>query len=100
MVLKSVGVLSVAKLMGVMYAAMGLIFGAFMSLFSLVGAIAAQQQHQGGEIAALAFGVGSIVVLPIFYGIMGFVGGLISAFIYNLVAGVVGGIEFDFVPRA
>jgi hypothetical protein len=41
------------------------------------------------------FGVGSILLLPLFYGALGFIGGAISAFVYNLVAGVVGGIELE-----
>ena len=96
MVLKSVGVLSCAKLMGAMYAIMGLIFGAFMTLASLAGVAASKQ---GGDAGALAIGAGAIVIFPILYGIGGFVGGLISAFVYNVVAGLVGGIEFDFVSR-
>jgi hypothetical protein len=40
-------------------------------------------------------GVGAIIVLPIFYGGLGFVGTLIAAWLYNVIAGVVGGIELD-----
>ena len=41
------------------------------------------------------FGVGSIILFPIVYGIMGFIGGLITAVLYNLLAGFVGGIEME-----
>jgi hypothetical protein len=100
MVLKSVGVLSCAKLMGVMYAAMGLIFGAFVSLFSVLGAVVAQQEQGANALGAVVFGVGSVIFLPIIYGIMGFIGGIISAAIYNVVAGVVGGEELNLEPTA
>jgi hypothetical protein len=100
MVLKSVGVLSCAKLMGVMYAAMGLIFGAFVSLFSVLGAVVAQQEQGANALGAVVFGVGSVIFLPIIYGIMGFIGGIISAAIYNVVAGVVGGVELNLEPTA
>jgi hypothetical protein len=39
------------------------------------------------------FGVGAIVLLPILYGCMGFVVSLVGAWLYNLAAGAVGGIE-------
>jgi hypothetical protein len=39
--------------------------------------------------------VGAIVILPIFYGIIGGVFGALGAVIYNLAAGWVGGLEID-----
>ena len=41
------------------------------------------------------FGVGAIILLPIFYGFFGFVGTLIMAALFNVAAGMVGGIEVD-----
>jgi len=41
------------------------------------------------------FGMGAIVFLPIFYGVMGIVMGALTAVLYNLFAGLVGGIELD-----
>ena len=46
-------------------------------------------------IIGLMFGVGAIVFLPIFYGIMGLVGGLLAAIFYNLAAKMMGGIQID-----
>jgi hypothetical protein len=43
----------------------------------------------------VVFGVGAVVVLPVFYGLMGFVGGLLSSALYNLVARTVGGVELE-----
>jgi hypothetical protein len=40
-------------------------------------------------------GVGAIFILPIFYGGIGFIGMLIAAWLYNVIAGFVGGIELD-----
>jgi hypothetical protein len=92
MVLKSVGVLSVGKVLGCLYALMGLIFGGFVSLLALGGAAA------GGRLegpSAMLFGAGAVVLLPIFYGLGGFIGGIISAFLYNIVASMIGGIEME-----
>ena len=40
--------------------------------------------------------VWAIIFLPIFYGILGFVAGGTTAWIYNLVAKYIGGLELDF----
>ncbi len=96
MVLKSIGVLSAAKIVGVMYAVMGLIMGfVFAGLFSMIPAMAPTGQDQIPGWIAPMFGVGSIVILPIMYGIMGFIGGAIGAVIYNVLAGAIGGLELN-----
>jgi hypothetical protein len=46
------------------------------------------------------FGVGFIIFLPIFYGILGFIGGLITAWTYNLVARFAGGLEIELEDRS
>ena len=43
----------------------------------------------------MMFGAGAIVILPIFYGVLGFVGGAVTALAYNLIAGWTGGLEID-----
>jgi hypothetical protein len=96
MTLKSVGVLSCAKMAGLLYALMGLIFGALFSFFSLLGmAIGSAQGAAQGAFIALFFGLGAIVILPIFYGAMGFVFVAICAALYNVLARSVGGIELE-----
>jgi len=95
---RRVGVFSLAKIMGVLYALLGLIFGALATCFSLVGAMAAMPQlseGSGDQLFGLLFGVGAIIFLPLFYGLMGFISGLLMAFLYNLVAGWIGGIELE-----
>jgi len=36
-----------------------------------------------------------LIILPIFYGVVGFIAGAIGAALYNLIAGMVGGIEIE-----
>ncbi len=93
----SIGVLSLAKMMAVLYAFIGLFFGAIMSLVALLGVAgsAAAGGDSGGGLMGMLFGVGAIIIFPIFYGCLGFVGGLIMAPLYNLVAKIVGGIELE-----
>lgn len=94
MIIKRLGVFSVAKISGIMYAAMGLIFGLFISLISLAGSIV---DISDGPAAAmgLLFGVGAVIFLPLLYGCMGFVLGAFSAWMYNIIASIAGGIEFE-----
>ena len=43
----------------------------------------------------LGLGVGFAIFAPIMYGVMGFLVGVIGAFLYNVVAKWVGGIEVE-----
>ncbi len=97
MVIRSIRVLSLAKVMGVMYALIGLLIGLFFSLFSLLGAAfsSALDQSSGEAWLGALFGVGAVILLPVIYGCLGFLGGLISSAVYNLVARLVGGIELE-----
>jgi hypothetical protein len=97
MIIRRIGVLSLAKFMGGIYGAIGLFIGAIFSLAALAGAAigGVQNDQPGAAIVGAFMGVGAIIVLPILYGLMGFIGGLISAFLYNLFAGIFGGIELD-----
>jgi hypothetical protein len=93
MVIKRVDPVSCAKITGTLYAAIGLIFGAIFSMVALAGGMASDSSN-GTGMGAL-FGVGAIIVFPICYGIIGFVGTLIVAALYNVVANAVGGIRID-----
>lgn len=96
--IRRLGVLSLGKIMGALYAFFGLIFGAIFSLISMFGFAAGMAAGNGGGeqvFASLFFGVGAIIALPIFYGVLGFLGGLLTALVFNLVAGWVGGLEIE-----
>ena len=97
MVIKSMGVMSVAKMFGALYAVMGLIGGAIMSVVAMVGGLAAMQSEMGAQGGAfgMLFGVGAIILFPLIYGALGFIFGAIAAFIYNIVAGIAGGIRIE-----
>jgi hypothetical protein len=96
MVVRRIGVLSLAKIMGALYAGFGLIAGAIFALFSIFGAaIGAAASESGEPLLGLVFGIGAVIFMPVFYGIMGFVGGIFSAALYNLVSGYVGGLELE-----
>ena len=60
----------------------------------------ANSEETAGAAIGLLIGVGAIVFMPVMYGLMGFLGGALMAFIFNLTAGVFGGIEMTFVNSA
>jgi hypothetical protein len=95
MVLKRIGVLSAAKITGAIYAALGLLIGLCVSvIFSLLPMTAMNQSELPSFLAPM-FGIGALIVMPIFYGAMGFIGGAIGALAYNVLAGIVGGLELQ-----
>jgi hypothetical protein len=93
MVVKSVGVASVAKMYGAISAGVGLLIGVCIALASMVGAGFADT----GDVAMFApiFGVGAVVIMPILYGVMGAIGGALGAILYNVFAGMVGGVTLN-----
>jgi ABC-type glucose/galactose transport system permease subunit len=93
MTIKRVGPLSCAKIAAALYAAIGLVLGVIFSLGAMAGAMVGGDSGAGG--IGMIFGVGSIVLLPIVYGCIGFVGTLLMAYVYNALASAVGGIEVD-----
>jgi len=91
--IKSVGVLSVAKISGVCYAAMALLFIPFFILFAVVSSVASKQTGNPGIPPVV--GVIFAICAPFIYGAMGFVMGALGAFVYNLASGWIGGIELN-----
>lgn len=95
--IRRVGVLSLGTMLAAIYAALGVLL---LPFFLLVGVIGALADEAGGAEAA---GAGIVIVffailMPIFYGVMGFISGVLAAFIYNFVAGWTGGIEVELTP--
>jgi hypothetical protein len=98
--IKRIAPLQAGKMLGVLYACIGLIFLPFFALAGLAGAFAQHnQQAQSApslptvQMAGIMFGFG--IFIPIIYGVMGFVFGIIVAAIYNLIAAWIGGIEVE-----
>lgn len=87
--IKRVSSKSVAKLVGLMYAIFGFVFGLLMFVMSLFS-----YSEETGVIGVV-FGIAAPVFLPILYGVGGWIGGYISGGIYNLLAKRVGGIEIE-----
>ncbi|MDP8211750.1 MAG: hypothetical protein P9X22_00480 [Candidatus Zapsychrus exili] len=85
MIIKKVGIFSLGKVLGIINAGIGVIVGVFVLIASLLGAI-----EEGPSVGALA-----MFLLPVMYGLAGFLGGVLSAWLFNLGAGLVGGLEIE-----
>lgn len=97
--IRKIGVLSVAKLNALIAFVFSLLLAIPYGLIIMIfGATAFGTGESGGMLAgggAIIFGILIMIGLPILYAIIGFVGGAIGALLYNLFAGIIGGIEIE-----
>ena len=98
--IKRIAPLQTGKMLGALYACIGLIVLPFFALGALAGAFvphASSAQASSAPSSALMGGVMLFVgiLAPIIYGVMGFIGGVIMAALYNLFARWIGGIEVE-----
>lgn len=92
--LKSLDPMGVGKVTGAIYGGMSLLIVPFVALAMVVGAFA--KSKEAGIAIVLALGL--ILVLPVVYGLMGFVMGALMAVVYNFVSRWIGGIVMELVP--
>jgi hypothetical protein len=97
-IIKSVGVLSFAKIMGLIYGCLGLLFTPVFLLVGLLGSLVGQQKTPFAGVFGMVFAL----LMPVMYGFMGFITGAIGGLLYNLFAKLVGGfeLELDLRPAA
>jgi hypothetical protein len=98
-IVRSFGVLSFGKFLGILYAMLGavigVLYGGIMMIMGLAGG------SGGGENAGMfrAVGVGGglamIIIAPILYGLLGFIFGLIGTALANLALKFAGGLEIE-----
>ena len=99
MTIKRFGVLSVAKMYGLLMFIFGLIFGVLYGLFFIIfgAAMSAMGTNDAtaGGMGSVAVGIGMMIGIPLMYGLMGFIMGAIGALVYNALSGIVGGVKFE-----
>ena len=88
MKIKKIYPLSLAKITGLILAILGFFFGLPITVLTIVGVLTGvKPQGISGYIA--------IIVLPFFYGVLGFIMAFVQAWLYNLIAKKTGGVEID-----
>lgn len=94
--LKNINPVQLALVNAVVYGMVGLLIAVLMLPFS------AMMAAMHTPMAGFGMGVFGIIIFPIIYGALGFVGGLVVALFYNIAAGWTGGAEItlDSTARA
>jgi hypothetical protein len=87
--IRRLGVAQMAKVLGALYFLLGIVAAL---IFWAAGAMVPISER--GESTAL-FGTGFVIAMPFLYALLGVVFGALIAWLYNLVAGWTGGIEFE-----
>lgn len=82
--LRSVSVLQVGTFLAFVYAVFGFLIGLFWS--TILSVIPFGLLH--------GLGAAALIYFPIFYGVFGFVTGVVGAGLYNLFALITGGVRF------
>ena len=100
MMVRRVGVFSLAKIQALLMFVIGLFIGVIYGLiFILLGAtmssLSRRDDQLMGGVSSVVVGIAMMIGIPIFYGVLGFIGGLITGAVYNLAAGVVGGLKLE-----
>jgi hypothetical protein len=86
--LAKLGVLSVAKHLAVLYALLGLLASAMALCVAFV-------QVVSGDMEQAIVSIVAAVVFPFLYGVLGFLFAGLVAWLYNLIAARLGGIELE-----
>lgn len=87
--IKSVDIMSWAKI----HALFGIVFGFVYGI--LVGVVLTAVGASLAKGGMVAFGIASVIIFPIIFGIMAFITGAIMAFLYNFFASKIGGIKIE-----
>ncbi|MFH1071806.1 MAG: hypothetical protein V1743_00055 [Nanoarchaeota archaeon] len=99
LILNKVGIKSYAKIAALIMAIVGFIEGLFyLVIVSIIGYI---PESATGDIAGNIeviknMGFAIVIILPIVYAVIGFLLGACAAWVYNLLARWVGGVELEF----
>lgn len=93
--IRQFGAVSVGKF----FAVFGLVWGCIMGLFVAIG-VGGASAMMGSPVVGAGAGLVAFMLAVTGGGILGFIGGVIVAVMYNIVLGASGGIEMDLEVKA
>jgi len=94
--LKRIAPLKFGLVIGLLYGLISLVFIPFILLSVGVSLLAPQHTTNGlGQGLGIVFALLMCVVFPVLYAVMGGLLGMLMAWLYNVIASWIGGIEFE-----
>lgn len=93
--LKSIAPLQLGKIFAALYGLMALLFIPFFILFAAISCFAPHAQDAPPTGVAIIIALAMCIAAPIFYAVMGFIFGVIGAWLYNFIAKLIGGLQFE-----
>ncbi len=97
MTLKRIAPVSLGKMLGGLYAILGLLGGGLLAL--AVEGLRSMMMFFPSDFGVediSPFSTIAVLILPLVYGLIGFVSGALIALVYNWIAKLFGGIELEF----
>jgi hypothetical protein len=88
---------SVARVLGIMYACLGLVLGIIMMMVTILGSFFSAV---GVGATSILFGLGAFIFFPILYGGIGYVLGAFFGWLYNFTLKWSGGVEIELEDSA
>jgi hypothetical protein len=93
--LKRIAPVKFGIVMGVFYGLISLVIVPFFLIAIIAASFAPNSQNSMSPGLSIGMGVAFAIFLPFFYAIFGCLFGMLAAWMYNVVASWIGGIEFE-----
>ena len=93
--LKSIEPVQSGKVLTAIYGLMSLIFVPFFALFPIIAIFAPKTADSPPLLVLAGIGIAMAIGMPILYAVMGFIIGVIGAWLYNIIANWIGGIQVE-----
>ena len=92
--IKKINVMSLGKSMGTILGLIGFVVGIIIAILSFMGIPVTPQQQQM-QVSPAIMGTTAVIIFPILYSMIGFTGGIMIAFFYNVTVKFSGGIKLE-----
>jgi hypothetical protein len=93
--LKSIEPVQSGKVSAAIYGLMSLIFVPFFALFPMIAIFTPKTADSPPLLVLAGIGIAMAIGMPILYAVMGFIIGVIGAWLYNVIANWIGGIQVE-----